>query len=153
MVADRGVLIAVFAGGAVGALARALVADGFPPVPGSWPWATFLVNVAGAFVLGVVVARDRQRLAHSPHGLAHSPHGLARSPHGLAHSSYRRALLGTGFCGAFTTFSAMQIELLWMLDAGEPGLAAGYALASVAAGFGAVRVAGLVVRSRPRVAA
>ena len=46
---------------------------------------------------------------------------------------YRRPLLGTGLCGAFTTFSTMQLELLRMIDAGRGGMAAGYAAASVAA--------------------
>ena len=67
-------------------------------------------------------------------------------------SSYRRPLLGTGFCGALTTFSTMQLELLRMLDEGRAGLAAGYAAASIAAGFLAVLVATNLVR-RARVLA
>ena len=124
-------LAAVFAGGAAGAIARAIVAGALPHDPGAWPWGTFLVNVAGAFVLGLVVTREQERLPPS---------------------SYRRPLLGTGFCGALTTFSTMQVELLWMLDAGDLGLAAAYALASVAAGFGAVMLATNLAR-RTRVAA
>ena len=124
-------LAAVFAGGAAGAIVRALVAEALPHDPGAWPWGTFLVNVAGAFVLGLVVTREQERLPPS---------------------SYRRPLLGTGFCGALTTFSTMQVELLWMLDAGDLGLAAAYALASVAAGFGAVMLATNLAR-RTRVAA
>jgi CrcB protein len=118
--ADRRVIVAVFAGGAVGAVARALMLEALPHDPGTWPWATFLVNVAGAFVLGLVVTREQERLPPSP---------------------YRRPLLGTGFCGALTTFSTMQVELLGMLDAGSPGIAAAYALASVGVGFGAVLLA------------
>jgi len=114
------VLAAVFAGGAAGAVARALVADALPHDPGTWPWATFLVNVAGAFALGLVITREHERLPPS---------------------GYRRPLLGTGFCGALTTFSTMQLELLQMLDGGELVLAAAYAAASVAAGFGAVALA------------
>jgi CrcB protein len=104
-------LAAVFAGGVVGALARAGVAEAWPPQPGHWPWATFLVNVAGAFVLGAVVARR-----------------------------YPRALLGQGFCGALTTFSTLQLELLQMLDAGRSGLALAYAAASLAAGLAAAEL-------------
>ena len=55
-------------------------------------------------------------------------------------SAYRRPLLGTGFCGAFTTFSTMQVELLKMLDANRYGLAAGYAAASVVLGYGSIHL-------------
>jgi CrcB protein len=118
-------LAAIFTGGFIGAIARAGMAEWLPHDPGAWPWSTFAVNVAGAFLLGYLVTRLQERLPLS---------------------SYRRPLLGTGFCGALTTFSTMQVELLAMLDAGRPGLAAGYAAASVAAGFLAVLVATNVVR-------
>jgi CrcB protein len=109
-------LAAVFAGGVAGAIARAGVAEALPAAPGQWPWATFLVNVAGAFVLGLVIARGVR--------------------------GYRRELLGAGFCGALTTFSTLQLELLGMLDAGRVALALAYALASIAAGLAAAALAG-----------
>jgi fluoride exporter len=56
-------------------------------------------------------------------------------------SAYRRPLLGTGFCGALTTFSTFQVELLDMLDADRVALAAAYAGASLAAGCLAVGLA------------
>ena len=117
---DRRELLAVFAGGAVGAVARALTGEALPHDPGTWPWATFTVNVAGAFLLGWLVTRLQERLPPSP---------------------YRRPLLGTGFCGALTTFSTFQVELLDMLDADRAGLAAAYAGASLAAGCVAVALA------------
>ena len=121
-------LAAVFAGGTAGALARAGVADALPAQPGHWPWATFLVNVAGALALGYFTTRLTERLPQS---------------------AYRRPLLGTGFCGALTTFSTMQVELLGMLDSGRVALAATYAAGSVIAGFAAVGLAsGLVRRAR-----
>ena len=101
----------MFAGGVAGALARTAVAEAIPHDPGHWPWATLLVNVVGAFVLGAVAARG-----------------------------FRRALLGQGFCGALTTFSALQLELLQMLDAGRTGLALAYAAASLAAGLAAAEL-------------
>src|SRR5438876_816069 len=79
-----------------------------------WPWVTFGVNVAGAFVLGYFATRLQERLPPA---------------------RYRRPLLATGFCGALTTFSTLQVELLKMLDHGHGGLALGYAAASLAAGF------------------
>ncbi len=118
-------LAAIFVGGFAGAVARALLVEALPPDPGQWPWATFAVNVAGAFALGYFTTRLQERLPLS---------------------AYRRPLLGTGLCGALTTFSAMQLELLDMLDRERFGLALGYAGASVIAGFLAVALATNVVR-------
>jgi fluoride exporter len=131
MQVDRRVLAAIFAGGFVGATARALVAEALPHDSGQFPWATFSVNVAGAFALGYFTTRLHERLPVS---------------------AYRRPLLGTGFCGALTTFSTMQLELLEMLDDRHLGLAVVYALASVCAGFLAVAFASNLVR-RSQVAA
>jgi CrcB protein len=117
---DRGELVAIFVGGCVGTLGRAGLAEAFPPRAGHWPWATFAVNIAGSFLLGYLVTSPPRRLARYEHP---------------------RALLGIGFCGALTTFSTMQLELLRMLDAGRVVMAAGYAAGSVAAGLLAVTVA------------
>lgn len=114
---DRTEALAVFAGGMAGAVLRTLLARHVANDPAQWPWATFCANVAGAFVLGAVAAR------------------FARGP---GRGGVPRALLGTGLCGALTTFSTLQLELFDMLDAGSPGLAAGYAAASLAAGLSAV---------------
>jgi CrcB protein len=116
---------AIFAGGFVGAIARAEVAQALPAAAGQWPWATFLVNIVGALLLGYFTTRLQERLPPS---------------------AYRRPLLGTGFCGGLTTFSTMQVELLRMLDAGELGLALSYGLASILVGFAAVTAATNVVR-------
>jgi CrcB protein len=109
-------LAAIFFGGAAGALARAGLAEAFPSAHDHWPWVTFGVNVAGAALLGYLVTRLQERLPLS---------------------AYRRPLLGTGFCGALTTFSTLQLELLRM----PAGLAIAYATASLAAGFAAVSAA------------
>jgi fluoride exporter len=122
---DRRELAAIFAGGVIGALARGLLADALPSGPGQWPWATFVANLAGAVLLGYFVTRLQERLPLS---------------------SYRRPFLGTGVCGALTTFSTMQIELLRMLDEHAWLLAAGYAAASVTGGFACVTVATNMVR-------
>jgi fluoride exporter len=121
-------LAAIFAGGFAGAIARAGLVEAFPQDAAQWPWATFIANVAGAFALGYFTTRLQERLPLS---------------------AYRRPLLGTGLCGALTTFSTMQLELLWMLDDDHLALALAYAGGSVVAGFLAVAVAtNLVRRSR-----
>jgi CrcB protein len=122
---DRRELAAIFAGGFVGAIARAELALAIPFHPGVWPWATFIVNIVGAFALGYFTTRLQERLPLS---------------------AYRRPLLGTGFCGGLTTFSTMQVELLRMLDAGELVLALAYAAVSILVGFTAVAAATNLVR-------
>jgi fluoride exporter len=123
--ADRRELLAIFAGGAVGAALR--IALGRLPVAAapSWPWITLAINVAGAFALGYFTTRLQERLPLS---------------------TYRRPLLGTGFCGGLTTFSTMQLELLKMLDAHCYGRAAGYAATSLVAGYSAIQLASAMVR-------
>jgi CrcB protein len=125
MSVDRREIAAIFVGGFLGAAARAELVEVLPPHAGRWPWATFTVNVAGALLLGYLVTRLQERLPLS---------------------SYRRPFLGTGLCGALTTFSTMQVELLAMLDRGDYALAAGYALASITAGFVAVALTTNLVR-------
>lgn len=110
---------AVFIGGAIGALARAGLLEIAPVTIGEWPWATFIANVAGCAILAFVITHQRAN----------------------GWSSTRLALLGTGFCGALTTFSTVQLELYEMIDLGETGLAALYAFASIAIGFLAVTAA------------
>src|SRR5271165_2155755 len=116
---------AIFAGGALGTLLRAALAEAFPQSATAWPWPTFAVNIVAALLLGYFVTRLTERLPLS---------------------SYRRPLLGTGLCGGLSTFSTMQVEILNMLDAHAWGLAAGYAAASVAAGYAAIQLATAVVR-------
>jgi len=127
-VTDRRELAAILVGGIVGAIARAELAEALPHSPTAWPWATFIVNIAGAFALGYFVTRLQERLPLS---------------------AYRRPLLGTGFCGALTTFSTMQVELLRILDAGDIGLAVAYAAVSIVVGFlGLALATNLVRRAR-----
>jgi CrcB protein len=108
-------LAAVFAGGSLGTFARAGLAELVAHDPGAWPWATLIANVAAALALGYVVAGPLGRPDLFP-------------------------ALGPGLCGGLSTFSTLQIELLWMLDAGDLGLAAAYAAVSVALGLTAVSV-------------
>jgi CrcB protein len=117
--------VAIFAGGAVGTLARAGLAETLPHSPTGWPWATFIVNIVAAALLGYAVTRLQERLPLS---------------------SYRRPLLGTGLCGGLSTFSTMQVEILRMIEASAFLLAFGYAVASVVAGYAAIHVTTAAVR-------
>ena len=115
-------LLAVGGGGALGALARVAATQVWPSPPGAWPWAILAVNIAGAFILGCLMT-----------GLRHGPVSIP---------VYR--LLGTGFCGALTTFSTMQVQLLQMLEGDRYGLAGGYLAASLIGGYAAVAFAAKV---------
>jgi fluoride exporter len=128
---DRREIAAILGGGALGALLRTGLSQAFPIESPGWPWVTLVVNIAGAFALGYFATRLQERLPLS---------------------AYRRPLLGTGFCGALTTFSTVQIELLELLDHHRYLTALGYTAVSVAAGYLAVVVATSVVR-RSRVIA
>ena len=101
------------AGGAIGALIRAALTEGFP-ASGEWPWVTLAVNVIGALVLGYAFTR-----------LSSEEPRTERA----------RLFLGAGFCGALTTFSTVQVELLDMVGDGAAGMAVGYAAVSVACGL------------------
>jgi protein CrcB len=116
--------LAIAAGGVAGTYTRVLVGQAFGTSAG-WPWATFLVNMAGAFLLGYLTARMLDRLPPS---------------------RFRRPLLGSGLCGALTTFSTLQLELLDLLRDGRAGLAAAYAGSSVVVGFAAFMSAVWLVR-------
>jgi CrcB protein len=118
-------LTAIFAGGMLGALARVALAEAFPHARDVWPWTTFAVNLAGALLLGWAVTR-------------------------LPPASYSRPFIGIGVCGALTTFSTLQLELLRMLDAGSSALALGYAAASLAGGLAAVRLGIAIARGGDR---
>ena len=80
-----------------------------------FPWATFVINVSGSALLGVVVAAF---LGH---------------PDGRHRNWY--LLLATGFCGGFTTFSTFSYETLVLVEKGNVGAAVLYVFGSVAAGL------------------
>jgi CrcB protein len=130
VVFDRRELAAIFAGGVVGAIARAQLTESLS-AGHSWPWGTFIANILGAFALGYFTTRLQERLPLS---------------------AYRRPLLGTGLCGALTTFSTMQLELLRMLERDQLMLAFTYAATSIVLGLAAVAVATNLVR-RARITA
>ena len=119
------ILLVIAAGGAIGSVGRWGLAELVPHRPDQFAVSTFVVNVAGCAILGYVTTRLQEQLPVS---------------------AYRRPLLGTGLCGGLTTFSTMQLELLKMVQAGEIGMALGYAAALVVAGFAAVHTTTFAVR-------
>lgn len=126
---DRQELAAIYVGGALGALARVGLSEALPHGADAWPWATFLVNMVGAALLGWFVTRLGERLPPS---------------------SYRRPFLATGICGALTTFSTLQLEVFEMLEGGYLPLALAYAAATIVGGFACVHL-GTVATRRARV--
>lgn len=117
----------VLVGGIAGATARYLVKVATPGDP--WPWGTWSVNLVGAFLLGLLVA-----------WLA------ARGPD-TGRRRTLRLLLGTGFMGAFTTYSSLAVETERLLAAERWGVAAGYAGSTLVLGL-LLSLAGLALGTR-----
>jgi CrcB protein len=110
------ILGAVATGGAFGAVSRYAISLAIPDTTTGFPWATFLINITGSAVLGFLVTLLLEQF----------PRGRLARP-----------LLGTGFIGAYTTFSTFTVEAGLLVRAGHPATAAAYVLASVAAGLAA----------------
>ncbi len=110
------------AAAAVGAPLRYLV-DGYigDRVEGSFPWGTFVVNASGSLVFGVLTGVALY------HAFPHTP----------------KVILGTGFCGSYTTFSTFSFETVRLVEEGAVGQAMRNALGSliVCAGAAALGLA------------
>lgn len=105
--------VAVATGGAIGALARWAVSTWFPPTPPAFPWDTLTVNVVGAFGLGLVGVVLMEQVLRG---------------------TLLRSFIAIGVLGSFTTFSAMALEGVVLSEAGMPGQALGYWLATLILG-------------------
>jgi len=104
-------LLAVAAGGAIGASLRWLLAGAIQRASGSaFPWGTFAVNALGSFALGFLFV-----------------YLIERSTTG----ELFRLLLTVGLLGAFTTFSTYSLESIRLLEQGAVGLAAANVLGQV----------------------
>lgn len=116
------VLAVIFIGGCLGGLARYAIGVAWPTPSGRFPWTILAINTAGAFILAlvIVVAAD------------------------IVSSRYLRPLLGTGFCGAFTTFSSIVVASAQLFAHRHPGVAGAYVAASIFAGLAAASF-GLVI--------
>lgn len=107
-------LVAIAAGGALGAPARQVVEVWLPSPASGFPWATLLINVTGAFLLGLLLILLSERLPSS---------------------RYARPFLATGLIGAFTTFSTFAVETDTLVRLEHPATAAAYVGATLAAGL------------------
>lgn len=116
------IVAAVFAGGCVGGYARYAATTAWPGPAGRFQWAIFGVNTAGAFILALVVVIAAE----------------------LAPSRYLRPLVGTGFCGALTTFSAVVVSTDQLFAHHHRIMAVVFLLASMLAGLAAASF-GLIV--------
>lgn len=122
------VVVAVAAGGAVGATGRwaaGRLLDGTAAGhgPGSWPWATLVVNLVGCAAIGFIARR-------------------------VERDSTMWAFVVTGLLGGFTTFSALAVELNDMADAGRMPLAVLYGAVTLVGGIAATWIAELGRRRR-----
>ena len=115
------VVAAVAAGGAIGATGRWFVAWAMDATtgeqqPGSWPWATLLVNIVGCVLIGFAARR-------------------------IERDTTTWAFAVTGVLGGFTTFSALAVELNDMADAERLPLAVLYGAVTLAVGVAATAIA------------
>lgn len=118
----------VAAGGVIGTAARAAISLAVSPI-GQFPVAIFGINIAGAFILGVLL----QALA-------------LRGPDiGVRHTL--RLFVGTGVLGGFTTYSALSSDSARILTDGGLGVALGYGVATVLIG-GLASWAGILLGAR-----
>jgi CrcB protein len=116
-------VIGIAIGGAFGALARyGLEGAVSRRTSGAFPWGTFVVNISGALVLGLVFTVLTEHLTVQP---------------------WVRSTATIGFLGAYTTFSTFSFETYRLVEDGAVGLAIANALGSLAAGLLAV-YAGIV---------
>jgi fluoride exporter len=110
--------VAIAVAGSLGALARYGLGGLINRrTSGAFPWGTFVVNISGAFVLGLIVTAAAERWALAP---------------------WLRSALTIGFLGAYTTFSTLSYDTYRLAETRALGLAAANLLGSCAAGLVAV---------------
>jgi CrcB protein len=127
------VLGAISAGGVLGALARYGVATAWPHPGSGFPWSTFVINVTGCLLIGVLMVIVTEVLPHR---------------------RLVRPFLGVGVLGGYTTFSTYIVDIHRAASAGAPGVALAYLAATLIAAVLAVgagsSVTSVFVRRRAR---
>ncbi len=125
------ILAVIAAGGALGSLARWGLALALPHPPGGFPWATFLANVSGCLLIGILMVALTD--VWPP-------------------SRYLRPFLGIGVLGGYTTFSTYMLDTRALLVTGHAAAAGGYLIGSLVAGLAAVWAGVVIARSAIRLA-
>ncbi|HEY9907649.1 MAG TPA: fluoride efflux transporter CrcB [Thermosynechococcaceae cyanobacterium] len=122
-------VLAIALGAVPGALGRYAVTETAKAIwgPATGYYGTFLVNFLGCFILAWVVTAEEARFRNWPPEV--------------------RLALGTGFCGAFTTFSTYSLETSSLLNQGW-GLALGYGVGSAIVGMVGILLGRAMVRSK-----
>jgi fluoride exporter len=123
------VLGAISAGGAIGALARYGLSAAWPHPPGHFPWAVFVINVSGCFLIGVLMVVITEVV---------TPHRLVRP------------FLGVGVLGGYTTFSTYTGDIQQLVAAGAARTALVYLAGTLVAALAAVYAALTVTRAVTR---
>jgi CrcB protein len=123
---DPAVPAAIAAGGVLGAEARYGLSVLMPHEPGQWPWATWLINISGCFLIGILMVMITELT---------SPHRLVRP------------FLGVGILGGFTTFSTAMVDVQQLALTGHGGAALGYMLATVTAAVAAAFAGATLTRA------
>lgn len=108
-------LLVVFVGGVLGGLARYGLTEVWPAPDDHFPTATLLINTTGAFALAALIAALAARWSQS----------------GRPGTTRPRLLLGTGFLGAYTTFSSVMTVVARQTAHGHAALAVSYLVASL----------------------
>jgi CrcB protein len=118
-------LAVIAVGGALGAAARCGLAVWLPHSPSAFPWATFVTNVSGCLLIGVLMVLISEVWA---------AHRLLRP------------FLGTGVLGGYTTFSTYTVETTALLDGGHPRLGFAYLGGTLVCALAAVYVGVFLTR-------
>lgn len=119
-------VLLVALGGGLGAAGRFGVSLAMPARADAWPWATFVINVSGSLLIGVLAGWLSTR--------------------GDTGEQWR-LFLGVGVLGGFTTFSAYSLETMRMIERSDWLGASTYSIGSVLAGLAAVAI-GMMIAKR-----
>jgi fluoride exporter len=122
-------ILAVAAGGALGAVVRYLVAIASGRAFGTaFPWGTLIINVTGSFLIGLFAA-------------------LFATRWNLPQAA--RIFLTVGICGGYTTFSTFSLDAWYLIERGQSWASGVYMIASVVLSLAALIAAMQMVRALP----